>query len=283
MRVKAMSPVGSTGKAPHEFQTQPLSICATNYNTGHAVIRHIESVLSLLDGIPFEYIVVDNRSNDSSLRYLRKIVADDSRFVLVEKRCSRGRGRQIAFEESKYAFAVPVDTDTVYFPIWIEFVRAAIREMKRQHPMPAIQAIFSGVFPRDAVEMAGGWRDLQYFEDFDMWMRLCKIRRMRWSPIVTGLNLKPSGAEGFSDVHYSLLPRAERISRLIRRELDWNAMAEHRRLPVLSLYSENLVDLGIGPLAGPWFGQRGDISLRVRLPSIVREAYQIVRKAKRTR
>ena len=138
-----------------------LSICTTNYNCAHALKQHLDSVYSQLDENNFEYIVVDNKSKDDSFNILKNFNKDHNNMKVLSLKCTMGRGRQIAFEQSNGEFIMVIDTDTVYYPIFKEFVDIYMS----QYSDVAVQAILCGIFPRDIWIEIGGRRDLNIYED----------------------------------------------------------------------------------------------------------------------
>ena len=86
------------------------SVCITNYNSIDTIRSSLESILSLLDD-SFEVIVCDNYSNDGSRQVLEEY-ALKGRITLIVEHCSRGKGRQTAFESSQGKYIISgIDTD----------------------------------------------------------------------------------------------------------------------------------------------------------------------------
>src|SRR5438445_3448665 len=91
------------------------SICVTNYNNVLTLRQSVESILNQIDS-RFEIVVVDNKSTDGSQLVLREY-SNRGKLKLVRARCSRGKGRQIAFENSIGNYVISnLDFDDVFQP-----------------------------------------------------------------------------------------------------------------------------------------------------------------------
>lgn len=226
------------------------SLCTTNYNCAHALQQHLDSIYSQLNENEFEYIIVDNKSKDNSMDVLEKFASTHNNITVLQKRCVRGVGRQIAFRKSKGMYIIQVDTDTLYLPVWSNFLYKCCEE----YPKFAVQAIYSGIYPRRILEEVGGWRDFQYSEDFDLWMRIWRIDRMKWYPLVVGENIKDiMGHDDFLSQRFS---RREAMIRLVRHEYDSIRLRRYRKIDLVRIWKENSIDLELGKMEKEWFGRR---------------------------
>ena len=162
------------------------SICSTVYNAEKRIKESLDSILQFINPDEFEIVVVDSKSTDGTPKILRDYAAKFPNFKIIEEKCTRGRGRQLAFENSQGKYIIPVDLDTIYTEKWWELIKAYENwEGKGKY---ALQAVYSGIYPRHLLEKVGGWRDLQFAEDFDLWWRLIEIDAFKWYPLVTGKN-----------------------------------------------------------------------------------------------
>lgn len=225
-----------------------LSICTTNYNCGLVLENHLRSVWDQLEGLDFEYIVVDNRSRDGSEKIFRAWARHNPNLSLYSKRCTMGEGRQIAFSHARGDHVMVLDTDVVYS----ELLRRYIDAYFVRCPGLSVQAIFAAIFPRDQWIRAGGRHSLNTNEDVDLWLRIDRLGTMRWYPIALGENLKEPSAWGISDHLSRRYSKQERIRRLLRREWDLLKTREIGRMSIETLVSPNIIDLGLGPEPGPW-------------------------------
>ena len=162
-----------------------ISLCSTNYNTYPITRRSLESVLASIDGLDCEVVVVDNFSDDGSYEALMSHPKSVP-ILLERRRCSRGMGRQRAYQMSRGDYIVTFDLDTIYNDRWARLLRWVIAN---EIPF-GLSAVFSQFYPRPALRQVGGWRDFQYWEDVDLWVRLAARGLYRTYPVVCGDNLK---------------------------------------------------------------------------------------------
>ena len=169
------------------------SICSTVYNAAPRLRASLDSILQYINPEEFEIVVVDSESTDGTLEILKEYANKFPNFKIIVKKCKRGKGRQIAFENSSGDYIIPVDLDTIYLPQWWELIKAYENwEGKGKY---ALQAIYSGIYPRHLLEKVGGWRNLQSSEDFDLWWRLIEIDAFRWTSLVVGTNWEEKNPE----------------------------------------------------------------------------------------
>ncbi len=161
------------------------SICSTTYNIASKVSQSLDSLLKFTDD-SFEFVIVDSESSDGTYEILKNYKKTHEHIKVITKKCKRGLGRQIAYENSEGEYIIAVDLDTVYYPIWISFIRKY--ERLEKHMNFALHAPYLGIYPRHLIEEVGGWRNLQWGEDFDLWYRLMLINAFKWTPIVMGQN-----------------------------------------------------------------------------------------------
>jgi len=251
-----------------------LSVCTTSYNIAHAIERHFSSVCNALAGISFEYVVVDNRSSDGTAEILSRLAHSFPGFKVIARRCSRGIGRRLAASASKAPTILCVDADTVYRPSLGAFVRLYLKEFRSRDI--ALQAIYAGLYPRSLWFQVGGTRDLNYAEDLDLWMRIWELGRMKWTPVLMGENLKPSGVRDSEDVFYKRYSMLSRVSRVLRRETDMWRLRRYYKMDLEAIWRSSAVDLGIGMLQETWFGNRPSWSLRGTAQRIRRDFREIL-------
>lgn len=252
-----------------------ISICTTNYQCGHALPGHLASVYRALEGIDFEYIIVDNRSRDGSWQILNSWARVHANFVPLSRRCTMGEGRQIAFRRSVGRHIMVIDTDVEYTMRLREFVDAYLATC----PGLSVQAVFCGLFPRGHWQAVGGRRSLNTNEDVDMWLRLSRHGWMRWYPIVLGENRKEGTSWGSSDFLSRRYTKGERIVRLLRREWDLLKTREVQRTDLRTLIESNTIDLGLGPPPGPWPQRRTRSTTSEHAIAFLRDLRQVLRTA----
>jgi glycosyltransferase involved in cell wall biosynthesis len=162
------------------------SICITHFNNAPTVKQSLESILKQIDD-EFEVIVVDNKSTDGSYEILKEFESA-GKIKLIQARCSRGRGREIAFENSggKYVIA-NMDTDDIFKPRLRELLARyhAVAEGKLLRVRSSMESGFWGggsinIAPRRLITELGGWRDLQIYEDSELDSRAARLGKFCW-------------------------------------------------------------------------------------------------------
>jgi len=164
------------------------SVCMTCYNEARTVKDSLNSLLQQLDD-DYEIIVVDNFSHDGTREVLKEF--ERSKGVkVIQKRCSRGLGRQVAFENSSGEYIIAnLDLDDIFLPV-LKQATARYHEIAEGN-LTALFNFLTGpsedwvqnmtVGPRDLISSLGGWRDLNVFEDWDLWSRANVAHRYGWS------------------------------------------------------------------------------------------------------
>ena len=160
------------------------SICITHYNNVETVSKSLDSILGQID-VSFEVIVVDNFSNDGSEEILREY-QEKGKVRLFTKKCSRGEGRQIALENALGDYIIShIDMDDVY--------RERLRELIDLYHskcegkvMVAISSLKDWtqnvtLGPKEFISKIGGWRDLQFGDDWDLWSRAALSSSYSWT------------------------------------------------------------------------------------------------------
>ena len=148
------------------------SVCITNYNSIDTIRASIESILNQLNG-NFEIVVCDNYSSDGSREILQEYARKEKIKLLVE-RSSRGKGRQLAFKNSKGKYIISgVDTDDKLLPAFRKFLNI----YHKCHEGYMLSAGTIHIIPRQLVEEIGGWRDMKWGEDVDFHKRAKSLSR----------------------------------------------------------------------------------------------------------
>jgi glycosyltransferase involved in cell wall biosynthesis len=117
-------------------------------------------------------VIVDSKSTDGSAAILRDYFAS-GKIKLIEQQCSRGRGRQLAFENSVGKYIISgVDMDDIYGPRISEML--VEYHSRYEGKMVRFGLCSTTVAPRDLIESLGGWNDMNWFEDSNLWNRAAK-------------------------------------------------------------------------------------------------------------
>ena len=145
------------------------SICVTNFNDRPYLEKSLQSITDFAGKIDAEVVVVDSNSTDGS----QEIIDDYLQRGLIQRvistRCSRGRGRDIAFRNSHGDIVLAsIDTDVVYsVPGLLQVVAEYMS--KRMGKLFAVYGAMIGT--RSCIEKIGGWKDLDRHEDNEISMR----------------------------------------------------------------------------------------------------------------
>ena len=152
------------------------SVCMLCSNDGATLKESLNSVIGLSALRPTEVVVADNMSTDGSAEVLREY-RDRGLIKLVEKRCTRGEGRQLAFEASSGAYIVAhMDCDDLFSAKGVDGFIAAYHAshegtMVMTRRKDSREASNITIAPRGLVVELGGWRELNWGEDWDLWAR----------------------------------------------------------------------------------------------------------------
>ncbi|MDG6994396.1 MAG: glycosyltransferase family 2 protein [Nitrososphaerota archaeon] len=179
------------------------SLCITNYNTIETIERSINSLASQLKD-QSEIVVVDNFSNDGSLKILRRFQYE-GKIKLVLQKCNRGHGRQLAFEHSSGEYIIDqLDLDDIYSQCFLDLVRLYHRKFEGN------LLLCHGflIAPRTLLNELGGWRDLQWGEDRDLWARTASAGKFTFIPFDPRTYMRPHG--GARSLAHRLMYQYER-------------------------------------------------------------------------
>jgi len=165
-----------------------FSACATTYNNAGRLKVCLDSVIKALANLNFEIVIVDNYSIDGTYEIIRHYAQRYSNIKVLRFKCSRGLGRQLAFENSSGRYIITIDTDTEYDSEKLQKILMIYKQGKFGK-LTAVKFWGSlGIYPRSLVEKAGGWRDYSTAEDHDFLARLCKVGSFVFLPINTEVN-----------------------------------------------------------------------------------------------
>lgn len=166
------------------------SVCMTCFNEFPTVKESLVSLLGQLND-DYEVVVVDNFSRDGTYESLQEFGRSHG-IKVIQRRCSRGMGRQIAFENSTGEYVIAnLDLDDIFLPVLDGVVAGYHRKVEgklmvafNSPPTPGGKAGWSQnitIGPRELIASIGGWRDLNIYEDWDIWSRAGRVDRYRWT------------------------------------------------------------------------------------------------------
>lgn len=136
----------------------------------------IESLSELTRSQQFEIIVMDNVSNDGSQEILQDLLGHGLVTNVIEQKCTRGMGRQLALESSQGDYILcHLDCDDIFRASGIDSLIRLYHE-KYEGMMMMTRRRRGGfsnitIAPRDLVFRLGGWRNINWIEDWDLWER----------------------------------------------------------------------------------------------------------------
>jgi len=178
------------------------SVCITTYNEGDKVLTCLESILSQTDG-GFEIVVSDNLSNDGSQEILQEY-AEGGKIRLFRQKCSRGAGREIAFENARGEYIVSgIDADDAMIPNRLSPLLEFYHE-KCEGNLLRLQWSGIVIAPTELVRTLGGWRDLQWAENWDICERAARIGKYSWTIFRVKDAIILEGSKRFSGIHKDL-------------------------------------------------------------------------------
>jgi glycosyltransferase involved in cell wall biosynthesis len=193
----------------------------TCFNERETVRDSLNSLLEQLDE-SYEVVVVDNFSADGTFEILREFEQTHSVRV-IRRRCTRGLGRQIAFQNATGEYIIAnLDLDDVFLPVlekivttYHEIAEGGLMALFNFAAAPTdewVQNITVG--PRGLISLLGGWRDLNVFEDWDLWSRADNEGKYCWTTFKFAAN-KTSHPES-SGAFGRLTHRYERYKERLR-------------------------------------------------------------------
>jgi glycosyltransferase involved in cell wall biosynthesis len=158
------------------------SYLLTVRNNAHTIVKCLQSIHAQQDFGRVETVVVDSFSTDGTYEILRSY-GDSIR--LIRHRCTRGTGWNIALHLARAPFVIVIAGDMVLadnvhekLEIYHEsysdcgFLFRTVGDF-------AVNLFF--IAPTQLMMDIGGWRDLQYFEDWDLWSRLARLNKFRYT------------------------------------------------------------------------------------------------------
>ncbi len=156
-----------------------ISFCITCYNSADTV----DEFMKAFDGLtfPHEIIFVDNFSKDGTYERLKKYEKENVR--ILQKKCTRGKGRDIGIELARYDHIVILDIDVSYCNL-----DQKIQELLDKYGDDFV--LSSGTdkgslmtfFPKSLITLMGGFPDFNYGEDVYIWNIAKKLGRFVRDP-----------------------------------------------------------------------------------------------------
>ena len=157
-----------------------FSACTSSYNSEEVLGAHLRSIYSQFSPDQFEYVVMDNCSEDATALIYEQWRKKYGNITLISKKCWRGKSRQLTFQASKTETIVQVDCDMIFNAHWGKVIRWFLRE----RPNFALVLRGTAIYPRHFIMEIGGWRNLQQGEDLDVYFKLFKKGKIKFCPLI---------------------------------------------------------------------------------------------------
>jgi glycosyltransferase involved in cell wall biosynthesis len=192
-----------------------VSVVMSVYNGAAYLRQGLDSILSQ-EGVEFEFVIVDDGSNDDSPRILAEAAARDPRVRVLRQEntgltraliraCAEARGRFIARQDGddlslpgrlrRQMELLDGDPSVCMASSWGEVIgpgdEILLSYQRPVDPADATQLLMHGrvgppghgsvMFRRDAYEQVGGYRELFYYaQDSDLWLRMGMVGRIAY-------------------------------------------------------------------------------------------------------
>jgi glycosyltransferase involved in cell wall biosynthesis len=151
------------------------SVCMLCSNDAGTVSQSISSLLDFCRNNDAEIVVVDNASRDGSITKLETFRAQGL-LSYVSRKCSRGVGRQIAFSMAKGHYIIAhMDTDDIFSSEGLEAFVKKYHEKYEGKLLMSKRVSNVTIAPRQLIEEIGGWRDVNWVEDWDVYARAARV------------------------------------------------------------------------------------------------------------
>jgi len=156
------------------------------YNNKERLRESLDSVVRLGDYMSVEVIVADNLSTDGSNEVLHEYAAQ-GKIRLLEMSGSRGYCRQQMLMQAEGSYLLShMDCDDVFatksLADFADSYRKNYDGLMIMTKRPTEEASNITIAPKELIENIGGWRDIQWGEDWDLWERAYEIGKYRFVP-----------------------------------------------------------------------------------------------------
>lgn len=222
-----------------------IGVCTTNYNCGFVLKKHVKSVYDALEGLRFEYVIVDNYSKDDSWEILKNLSEEHENLVTLREKCKRGEGRNIAYRHSQAEYILCVDSDTIYSDKLRCFLLAYFSRPDLINT--AVKAgSLQGIYPRHILDAVGGWGNLNC-DDWDLTVRIWKKGLdIKIYPVSLGENIKEEWASSDFDFLSDRYGRMEKLMRWANVEIEKLGMNGRWHIDMNDVYRDLYINMGLG-------------------------------------
>ncbi len=219
-----------------------ISIYATVFNNGNVVQRSLDSILGQFPDFDsdFELVIVDNMSTDDTYAILQRFARKHKNIKLIQRKCSRGEGKRIAYSSTSGHYVFYLDLDNIYLKTLSKVVRALSGSYKTNTAFDNI-----GFMDRRTMDRIGNWYDLNYAEDYELYaraiskgVRVMEIPVMLWYPELVKGKEKFTREKRYARGSLAFLVRRARLFYDIARGLGITRLSEVDLLRPKSLGDE---------------------------------------------
>ena len=112
-----------------------VSICITVLNEEKSIRVLIESILKQSKK-PDEVVIVDGGSTDKTVKIIRHLQKKDRRIKLLEEKCSRSEGRNLAVELAKNDAIIMTDAGCIAKKHWLKRLAESFKNEEIDYSRP---------------------------------------------------------------------------------------------------------------------------------------------------
>lgn len=200
-----------------------ISVCITVFNEEGSVEALLDSLI-IQTFLPDEIVIVDGGSTDNTLSVISnyKFPASNkkTRLKVINKKCTRAQGRNIAVRGAKHGIIAMTDADCTASAKWLERITkpfadtsvdivAGFYDMRAESPMQKAASVFLGVVPQDFDE-----------KTFLPSTRSIAFRRSAWKK-VGGFPEKDDNSAEDTDFNYLAVKKGLKFARVKNARVGW--------------------------------------------------------------
>jgi len=206
-----------------------LSIYGTVYNNAYVIDDSLHSLLQSLSPLKVDYelVISDNYSTDNTfeklLNWKRRL---GRKIKIIRAKCSRGKGREIALENTEGEYVAYVDFDCIFDKEFGDIVNK-LCGICRENEAWRLSFGFGFSTRKTIMKTIGGWRDLNFGEDWELMARAAKngvkLKTIAIKPPFRNIRTSDKGAYGeqrYTRNYFKYLQR--RMRNILDAVRGWN-------------------------------------------------------------
>lgn len=136
-----------------------VAVCTTIFNERDSISNLLDSLMRQTKK-PSEIIIVDGGSTDGTIDVVKKYQKRNKRIKLLQTKCSRSEGRNLAVDSAQYSIIAMTDAGCVADKHWLERITAPFEnenidvvagfyKMVGNTPFQKATSVYLGVLPKD--------------------------------------------------------------------------------------------------------------------------------------